>query len=207
MKTIKHLSLLFFSVFQLLTLKAGSREIRASIEPDLQLTEQSYSATPWSVRMAESEMKRRPNHYSNGWGYVDGTFLKGVEELWRTTNDNKYFQYIKNSLDAGFQSNGQLKGYDISDHSLDDICEGRILLLMHKEDYNETKYQKAIDTLRTQLRIQPKTYDGGFWHRNNSSGRYPHQMWLDGVYMANPFLPNMVYCLTNPQILMMCLHK
>ncbi len=107
--------------------------------------------------------------------------------MWRTTNDNKYFQYIKNSLDAGFKSDGGLNGYNISDHSLDDICEGRVLLLMHKEGYNDTKYQKAIDTLRTQLRIQPKTYDGGFWHRNNSSGRYPHQMWLDGVYMANPF--------------------
>ncbi len=150
-------------------------------------TTTSYSATPWSVRMVESEMKRRPNHYSNGWGYVDGTFLHSVDELWRTTNDDKYFQYIKNSLDAGFNSDGSLKGYNISDHSLDDICEGRILLLMNKEGYNETKYQKAIDTLRTQLRIQPKTYDGGFWHRNNSSGRYPHQMWLDGVYMANPF--------------------
>ena len=48
-------------------------------------------------------------------------------------------------------------------------------------------YQNAINTLRNQLQQQPRTYDGGFWHRNNSSGAYPHQMWLDGIYMANPF--------------------
>ena len=146
----------------------------------------SYSTTPWSVRMVESEMSRQPI-YLNSWGYVEGTFLKSVEELWRTTSDNKYFQYIRNSLDAGFKSDGGLKSYNYSDYSLDEICEGRILLLMYKEGLNEIKYQNAIDTLRSQLRHQPRTYDGGFWHRNNSNGQYPHQMWLDGIYMANPF--------------------
>lgn len=184
---MKNLFLIIFIVFLVIICqsknKAGNK---SSNQTKSNFTETSYSRTPWSVRMVESEMARR-SPYSNGWGYVEGTFLKSVEELWRATNDNKYFQYIKNSLDIGFNSNGLLKGYDILDHSLDDICEGRILLLMYKEGYNETKYQKAIDTLRTHLRIQPRTYDGGFWHRNNSSGRYPHQMWLDGVYMANPF--------------------
>lgn len=186
MRKIKYLSILFFSVFQLTTLKADSDEIKKSAEPNLQLTGESYSTTPWSVRMVESEMLRQPI-YLNSWGYVEGTFLKSVEELWRTTNDSKYFQYIKNSLDAGFKSDGGLKSYNYSDYSVDEICEGRILLLMYKEGLNETKYQNAMDTLRSQLRHQPRTYDGGFWHRNNSSGRYPHQMWLDGVYMANPF--------------------
>jgi rhamnogalacturonyl hydrolase YesR len=183
---VKFLSLIFFCVFQLTTLKAGSDEIQESVELNLQFNGESYSTTPWSVRMVESEMSRRST-YSNSWGYVEGTFLKSVEELWRTTNDNKYFQYIKNSLDVGFKSDGGLKSYNYSDYSVDEICEGRILLLMYKEGLNETKYQKAIDTLRSQLREQPRTYDGGFWHRNNSSGAYPHQMWLDGVYMANPF--------------------
>jgi unsaturated rhamnogalacturonyl hydrolase len=30
---------------------------------------------------------------------------------------------------------------------------------------------------------QPRTASGGFWHKKI----YPHQMWLDGVYMAEPF--------------------
>ena len=95
--------------------------------------------------MVESEMNRH-NPYTNSWGYVEGTFLKSVEELWRTTKDDRYFQYIQNSLDAGFYSDGTLKSYDISIYSLDELCEGRILLLMYKEGKNSTKYQNAIDT-------------------------------------------------------------
>lgn len=178
MKKSIYLALLLFYISQSIFCQSDNNKIDDA---------SSYSTTPWSIRMAESEMERRPNSYSKSWGYVDGTFLKGIEELWRTTNDNKYFQYIKNSLDSGFYSDGQLKSYNYSDYSLDEICEGRILLLMYKEGKNETKYQNAIDTLRSQLQHQPRTYDGGFWHRNNSSGRYPHQMWLDGIYMANPF--------------------
>ncbi len=146
-----------------------------------------YSTTPWSVRMVESEMKRH-NPYSNSWGYVEGTFLKSVEQLWRITGDSRYFQYIQNSLDAGFNSNGALKSYDISIYSLDEICEGRILLLMYNEGKGTTKYQNAIDTLRKQLKYAPRVAEGGFWHRANmKSNAYPHQMWLDGIYMANPF--------------------
>ncbi len=31
---------------------------------------------------------------------------------------------------------------------------------------------------------QPRTSEGGFWHKL----RYPHQMWLDGIFMASPYL-------------------
>ena len=41
-----------------------------------------------------------------------------------------------------------------------------------------------MDTLRKQMREQPRTSEGGFWHKL----RYPHQMWLDGIFMASPYL-------------------
>lgn len=187
MNKIKFLLLIFIGISQLTILNGHSdKETKNSVGLNSSYNVKDNSTTPWSVRFVESEMSRR-SPYSNSWGYVEGTFLKSVEELWRTTNDNKYFQYIKNSLDAGFKSDGGLKSYNYSDFSVDEICEGRIILLMYKEGLIDTKYQNALDTLRSQLRHQPRTYDGGFWHRNNSSGRYPHQMWLDGVYMANPF--------------------
>lgn len=144
--------------------------------------------TRWSVRMAESVMTRHPNNYSNSWGYTEGTVLKSFEELWRSTNDNRYFQYIHNSVNAGFYSTGELKSYTFSNFSLDDICEGRMLLFLKEEGITDTKYQNAIDTLREQLREQPRTTEGGFWHRDNvAANAYPNQMWLDGLYMANPF--------------------
>ena len=45
------------------------------------------------------------------------------------------------------------------------------------------KYKKAADLLRGQLKAQPRTKEGGFWHKKI----YPNQMWLDGLYMAEPF--------------------
>lgn len=41
-----------------------------------------------------------------------------------------------------------------------------------------------MDTLRKQMAEQPRTSEGGFWHKL----RYPHQMWLDGIFMASPYL-------------------
>jgi unsaturated rhamnogalacturonyl hydrolase len=49
---------------------------------------------------------------------------------------------------------------------------------------NDQKYKKAIDILRSQITTQPRTGEGGFWHKKI----YPNQMWLDGLYMASPFL-------------------
>jgi unsaturated rhamnogalacturonyl hydrolase len=37
--------------------------------------------------------------------------------------------------------------------------------------------------LREQLRKQPRNAEGGFWHKKI----YPQQMWLDGLYMGEPF--------------------
>ena len=47
----------------------------------------------------------------------------------------------------------------------------------------EERYRQAADLLRRQLDTQPRTSEGGFWHKQ----RYPHQMWLDGLYMEAPF--------------------
>ena len=60
-------------------------------------TNRSAENQPWSIRMAESIMTRHPNGYGN-WDYVTGTVLRGFEELWRRTGDDRYFDYIKRRL-------------------------------------------------------------------------------------------------------------
>ena len=45
------------------------------------------------------------------------------------------------------------------------------------------KYLKAVKLLKDQLAYQPRTKEGGYWHKK----KYPYQMWLDGLYMAEPF--------------------
>lgn len=45
------------------------------------------------------------------------------------------------------------------------------------------KYRKAIDVIYGQLKGQPRTKEGNFWHKKI----YPNQVWLDGLYMGQPF--------------------
>lgn len=47
----------------------------------------------------------------------------------------------------------------------------------------ENKYLRAAEHLIDQLENQPITSEGGYWHKKI----YPYQMWLDGLYMAEPF--------------------
>lgn len=47
----------------------------------------------------------------------------------------------------------------------------------------QEKYIKGARQLRVQLDGQPRTKEGGFWHKQI----YPNQMWLDDLYTAAPF--------------------
>jgi hypothetical protein len=149
---------------------------------------------PWSVRMAESIMTRHPQGYGQ-WDYVTGTVLKGFEELWRKTGEDRYFQYIQKTVDAAVDSNGTIRGYKLSDYNLDEINEGRMLLFLYKETGQE-KYKKAADLLKSQLDGQPRNSLGGFWHKK----RYPYQMWLDGLYMGSPFYAEYGMLFDQPEI-------
>ena len=140
----------------------------------------------WSVRMAESVMTRHPSGYGN-WDYVTGTVLRGFEELWRVTGDERYFNYIQKTVDRSVMASGNILDYRLSDYNLDEIREGCDCLFMFQQTAEE-KYKKAADLLRSQLKSQPRTNEGGFWHKQ----RYPWQMWLDGLYMGGPFYTQ--YC-------------
>src|SRR6185437_3780683 len=92
------------------------------------------------------------------------------------------FDYMQKSMDHFIQDDGTIRTYKTEDYNLDNVLCGRILLSLYKVTEKE-KYYKAALTLRDQLRQQPRTSDGGFWHKQI----YPNQMWLDGLYMAEPF--------------------
>jgi unsaturated rhamnogalacturonyl hydrolase len=67
-------------------------------------------------------------------------------------------------------------------YNLDDVNEGRVLFPLYERTHKE-KYKKAAALLREQLSKQPRTAEGSFWHKLI----YPNQVWLDGLYMAQPF--------------------
>ncbi len=141
----------------------------------------------WSVRTADSFIYRHLDfniNYENkkGWNYEQGLMLQSLCQLYLKTNDERYFNYIIKNLERYIDNDGTIKTYVFSKFRLDDIAPGKVLLDVYKSTGKE-KYKIAADTLRKQLKFQPRNSKGGFWHKEI----YPYQMWLDGLYMAEPF--------------------
>jgi unsaturated rhamnogalacturonyl hydrolase len=116
------------------------------------------------------------------WAYDQGVILEGIAAVWKATGDPKYFQYIQKSMDFYVNDDGSIKTYKQSDFNIDNVKNGRALLFLYRVTGKE-KYWKAATILRNQLSGQPRTNEGGFWHKQV----YPSQMWLDGLYMGEPF--------------------
>lgn len=135
----------------------------------------------YAKQMADTVIKNRP-YLAQSWHYEFGLMLKAMEAVWRNTGDKAYFEYIKKNLDYFIGDDGSIKTYTINEYNLDQVNTGKAVLMMYKET-KEEKYKIAADTLRKQLSGHPRTAEGGFWHKQI----YPQQMWLDGVYMADPF--------------------
>jgi rhamnogalacturonyl hydrolase YesR/polygalacturonase len=116
------------------------------------------------------------------WTYEHGLVLKGLESVWRQTGDRQYFNFIQLQIDNFIDDDGSIRTYTIAEYNLDNILPGRVLLFLYKTT-GQQKYRKTAALLRKQLMTHPRTNDGGFWHKKI----YPSQMWLDGLYMAEPF--------------------
>jgi unsaturated rhamnogalacturonyl hydrolase len=142
----------------------------------------------WSERMALSVMKRNPKAFQiDGkeepkWDYVHGLVLTGFEKLNEKTGNSTYYDYVKEYVDTLIDSTGTIATYKFSNYNIDMIEAGKLLFNLYNSTKDE-KYRIAMDTLRKQLKEHPRTSEGGFWHKKI----YPHQMWLDGLYMGAPF--------------------
>jgi unsaturated rhamnogalacturonyl hydrolase len=131
--------------------------------------------------MADSIMKRTPL-LSQRWHYEPGVALVALKQMWLKTGKQEYYDYIKRNMDEFARPDGSIRTYRLEEYNLDQINEGRLLFFL-QETTGDERYKKAAFILREQLRTQPRTSEGGFWHKQI----YPHQMWLDGIYMASPF--------------------
>ncbi|KAB2838266.1 MAG: glycoside hydrolase family 88 protein, partial [Melioribacteraceae bacterium] len=143
----------------------------------------------WSERLTESFLIRHPGSVThdeymtkNDWNYEQGVVLEALRQMYFKTGDKKYFNFIKENIDQFVTEEGKILEYEYNTFNIDNINTGRQLLFLYKETGIE-KYKIAADTLRKQLQNQPRTNEGGFWHKKI----YPYQMWLDGIYMSGPF--------------------
>ena len=118
----------------------------------------------------------------NGWNYIDGCMMIALLNMHKITGQSRYYEFAENFLDYYVFEDGSLRGFQEEDYNLDNICEGRVLFDVYRMSGKE-KYRKAIETLYGQIKRQPRTHEGNFWHK----AIYPNQVWLDGLYMAQVF--------------------
>lgn len=116
------------------------------------------------------------------WKYEDGCVLSGCEQLYMVTGEDEYKNTIINYMKYYINDDGTIRTYDLENYNIDNISSGKSLFFLYDETKDD-KYRKAIDTLMNQLRSHPRTQTNNFWHKNI----YPNQVWLDGLYMAQPF--------------------
>lgn len=143
----------------------------------------------WPTRIARSFVVRHPGSVTydslspnQRWNYEQGLMLVALRSMWLHSGEKQYFEFIKGNVDQFVEENGSIRTYKYEEFNLDNIAMGRALLTVY-EVTKELKYKSAADTLRKQLANQPRTKEGGFWHKQI----YPYQMWLDGLFMAEPF--------------------
>ncbi len=116
------------------------------------------------------------------WNYIDGCMITALLSAAEITGERRYADFAESFIDWYVSEDGSIRGYNMEAYNLDDVNEGRVLFDLYKSTGKE-KYRKAIEILREQLANQPRTDTGNFWHKKI----YPHQVWLDGLYMAQVF--------------------
>lgn len=140
-------------------------------------------------KMASSEIARNPEGWTLDfnakpkWEYTHGLMMSSMIQLWESTREEKYLDYVKHFTEFMVNQKGEILTYKLSDYNIDRVNGGKFLIDLFRIT-GEEKYKMATEMLRQQMREHPRNSEGRFWHKKV----YPHQMWLDGLYMGSPFL-------------------
>ncbi|MBN1791480.1 MAG: glycoside hydrolase family 88 protein [Bacteroidales bacterium] len=152
----------------------------------------------WAVRMANSVMANSDSliHYLNPptvkWQY-DVAFLgQAIDKLGDI--DPRYSKYMEDYMDWFIHDDGSVYDYKIEEYNLDRVNPAKNIITIYKRT-GDSVYRAALDQFLAQMETHPKTKTGGFWHKKI----YPWQMWLDGIYMASPFLAQYANEFNDPE--------
>jgi unsaturated rhamnogalacturonyl hydrolase len=147
----------------------------------------------WAHRVSDSLLETYPEPSSfdaikpGRWDYTTGFTVSGLLAAAGLGGENsdRYVAYAKRWVDLFVDPAGRFREGVLhrDGQALDDVLPGRVLLALHRST-GEARYLTAARELIRLLDAQPRTREGGFWHKKV----YPHQMWLDGAYMASPLL-------------------
>jgi unsaturated rhamnogalacturonyl hydrolase len=163
---------------------------------------QLLSGQQTAIRFADSEMKRAPQAWQldHGkrlyFGYAQGVGTLAMLKVWEETGDDKYLDYVVEWADTLINNEGEIHLYKVETYNIDYINSGKVLFEVYRQTGDE-KYKLAMDRLVNQMKHHPRTHEGVFWHKLI----YPHQIWLDGLYMGSPFLAEYAVTFNQPQLI------
>lgn len=141
-----------------------------------ELLEKSTLDVPaWNIEKAKHGLK-------SGWNYIDGCMILALLEIYQATGEKQYYDFADAFIDYRVKEDGQIDGYEVEEYNIDNVNAGKTLFQLYEINGKE-KYRKAIDLIYSQVQNQPRTKEGNFWHKKI----YPNQVWLDGMYMGQPF--------------------
>ena len=120
--------------------------------------------------------------YRPYWNYEDGCIYKGLLDLARATGEDWYFDYALQEIGTRTSQSGVLTGFDPNEFNIDNVNAGKALFALLDRTH-EQRFRFAIEAQHAQLERHPRTHSGNYWHKQI----YPWQVWLDGLYMAQPF--------------------
>jgi len=143
------------------------------------LIERSTIEVPsWNIEKARGNGKSK----ATGWNYVDGCMILAMLEIYRATGEKKYYEFADAFIDYRVAEDGTITGYRVEEYNIDSVNAGKTLFALYEMNGKE-KYRKAIDLIYSQIQTHPRTAENNFWHKQI----YPNQVWLDGLYMGQPF--------------------
>jgi unsaturated rhamnogalacturonyl hydrolase len=139
------------------------------------MTKSTAEIPVWNIEKARGGSK-------SGWDYIDGCMIMALLELYDTSKNEKFLKFADYYEDYRIHDDGTIDGYSKDAWNIDEINGGKNLFPLYALTKKE-KYRLALEKLYEQVKDQPRTKEGNFWHK----AIYPHQVWLDGLYMGLPF--------------------
>ena len=163
------------------------------INGSLVLNKEDQPYKNYSEWLTDSEMKRVPHSYlldfssKPKWSYVMGIEMEGMLDTYEhyKEGNNAILDYLKEYPAKMIDEKGNITGYKYEDFNLDNVRTAKFILRMHNL-FPTKGTEKALKTLFKQLQNQPRTKEGVYWHK----AIYANQVWLDGIFMGQPFYCN-----------------
>ncbi len=155
--------------------------------------------------------KRTPSAkpYLFDWSYYNGVVMEGLLDVYEADPEHgeKHFSYVKEYLDSMIVSDGEenerlsqnLAGY-VDHHGADCYKTAALLIRMSKGDDAYFRIASALyrdltdETYRNSkgnivpLEFTEEALGGNYWHSWAGGTAPKYKVWLDGIYMLQPFL-------------------